>query len=360
MTSPDPAFADAAFEGVVVTAVRPAHRFDEPALERYLNGRVAGFDGPLAVRQFEGGQSNPTFVLASAGRRYVMRKKPPGKLLPSAHAVDREYRAMAALADSGVPVPRMLHLCTDDAVIGTAFYVMEHVAGRVLTDPMLPQMTADERTRLHGDLIDVLAKLHNVRPEAVGLADYGRPGNYYIRQIERWSKQYRASQTEAIPAMEKLIEWLPANVPADASSGIVHGDYRLGNCLVHPSEPRIVAVLDWELSTLGHPLGDVAYCCMPYRGDLGSLGSLVGSGLAANGIPSEAEFLERYCTRTGRDGIADWDFYMVFALFRIAAIVQGVYKRGLDGNASSESARSFGHMCRLRAEIAWEIAERER
>ena len=351
----EPPAADA---GVRLTPVRPAHRFDEAALERYLNAHVAGFAGPLAVRQFAGGQSNPTFVLESGGRTWVLRKKPPGTLLPSAHAVEREYRVMQALRDSGVPVPSMLHLCTERSVVGTEFFVMQHVAGRVLRDPLLPGMTPAERSRLYDDFVDVLARLHRVDPAAVGLADFGRPGSYYTRQVGRWAKQYKASETERIPAMERLIDWLPANVPADDATGVVHGDFRIENCVVHPEEPRILAVLDWELSTLGHPLGDVAYCCMPYRGQLGSsMGSLQGCSLAANGIPSEAEFLARYCRATGRGRIAHWDFYIVFALFRVAAIAQGVYRRGLDGNASSDDATTFRDACRSRAELAWGIVE---
>ena len=345
-------------DGVVLTPVRPQHRFDEAALERYLNARVEGFAGPLTVRQFEGGQSNPTFVVTSAGRDHVLRKKPPGKLLPSAHAVDREYRVMAALAGSGVPVPAMRHLCTDPAVIGTEFLVMERVEGRVFRDTRLPELPPDQRTRLYHDFIDILARLHGVDPEAVGLGDFGRPGSYYARQIARWSKQYEASATDDVPEMRRLIDWLPANVPADDSTGIVHGDFRIENCIVHPDEPRIVAVLDWELATLGHPLADLAYCCMAYRGHLGSsMGTLEGSATAVDGVPDEAEFVARYCARTGRGAIRDWDFYIAFALFRVAAIAQGVYKRGLEGNASSERAMTFGEACRNRARLAWRIVE---
>jgi aminoglycoside phosphotransferase (APT) family kinase protein len=345
-------------EGVELTAVRAAHRIDEAALQRYLANNLEGFTGDLTVRQFEGGQSNPTYLLADgAGHEWVMRKKPPGKLLPSAHAVDREYAVMKALAQTDVPVPQMALLCEDDSVVGTAFFVMEKVEGRVLTDVQLPSLKPAERRALYNDFIDTLAKLHTVDYRAVGLEAFGRPGSYYARQIGRWSKQYEGSRTDDIPAMDHLMRWLPANIPDDDETSVVHGDFRVGNCIIHPTEPRIVAVLDWELSTLGQPLGDVAYCCMGYHGALGSVGSLHGLDLKALGIPTEEEFLARYCEKTGRPGIENWTFYIVFALFRIAAIAQGVYKRGLDGIASSERATSFGDACRIRAELAWQMVE---
>ena len=345
-------------EGVELTAVRAAHRFDEAALQAYLAKHLDGFKGDLVVRQFEGGQSNPTYLLADgAGHEWVMRKKPPGKLLPSAHAVDREYTVMKALAKTDVPVPKMELLCEDESVVGTAFFVMEKVEGRVLTDVQLPSLTPVERRAVYNDFIDTLAKLHNVDYRAVGLEDFGRPGSYYTRQINRWSKQYEGSKTDDIPAMERLMQWLPANVPDDDDTSVVHGDFRIGNCILHPTEPRIVAVLDWELATLGQGLGDVAYCCMGYHGNLGSVGNLHGIDHAAMGIPTEQEFLARYCEKTGRPGIDNWTFYIVFALFRIAAIAQGVYKRGLDGIASSERAKSFGDACRIRAELAWSMVE---
>ncbi len=343
---------------VEITAVREAHRFDEAALARYLAANLDGFEGTLQVGQFEGGQSNPTFHLTSNGRRYVLRKKPPGDLLPSAHQVDREYRVMTALAESGVPVPRTHILCQDDGVIGTAFYVMEMVEGRVLIDPLLPSFSADERRALYDHFIEVLAKLHGVDYEAVGLGDFGRAGNYYTRQIGRWTKQYVASQTEDIPEMEALMEWLPANIPDSDQTTVVHGDYRIGNCVLHPTEPRIAAVLDWELSTLGHPLADVAYCCMGYHSATGTGDSFRGQDLAAMGLPSEQQFLDRYCALSGRDGIENWNFYLVFSLFRSAAIVQGVYKRGLDGNASSDRSKQFEGFCRARAGWAWALVDR--
>jgi len=340
-----------------LTPVRKAHRFDEAALDRYLRAHVAGYTGGLEVRQFEGGQSNPTFALRSGARELVLRKQPPGHLLPSAHQVDREYRVMHALRDTDVPVPRMYALCEDPSVIGTKFYVMEKVQGRVFTDLMLPGFTNDQRRALYRDLTRVLAALHSVDPVAVGLADFGRPGNYYERQISRWSKQYVASKTEEIEAMDRLMEWLPAHIPKSEETVIVHGDYRLGNVLLHPSEPRIVAVLDWELSTLGHPLADLGYVCMDYHADSYTTAGLSRPDLADFGIPSEQEFVADYCAFAGRDRIDDWDFYVIYNLFRSAGIIQGVYKRGLDGNASSATATGFKDVCRMRAERAWRLVE---
>jgi aminoglycoside phosphotransferase (APT) family kinase protein len=340
-----------------LTEVRPAHRFDEAALARWLRGRLPGFEGRLAVRQFEGGQSNPTFLLEAGGRRLVMRKKPPGALLRSAHQVDREYRVMKALRGTGVPVPETLILCEDDAVLGTPFFVMQYVEGRVIADTRLPGFAPAERAALYDDVIRVLALLHRVDPEAVGLGDFGRPGNYYARQISRWARQYEASRTEHIPEMEALIEWLPANVPDSEETRVVHGDYRIGNCILHPEQPRIVAVLDWELSTLGHPLADLAYFCQGYHGEATPGETLVGADLGALGIPAEKDVVARYCELTGRSGIEHWSFYMVFVMFRSAAIVQGVYKRGLDGNASSERAREFGALVHQRAQDAWALAQ---
>ena len=341
----------------LTTPVRAAHRLDEPALAAYLAVHVPELSGALEVCQFEGGQSNPTYLLSVGERRAVLRKKPPGELLKSAHQVDREYRVMHALRDSEVPVPRMLHLCEDPGVIGTPFYVMEWVEGRVIPDTSLPNLSPADRGALYDHLIRVLAALHRIDPAKVGLADFGRPGNYYARQISRWSRQYEASKTEEIPEMEALMAWLPANVPESDASGIVHGDYRVGNCIIHPTEPRVVAVLDWELSTLGHPLGDLAYFCQAWRGEATPGASLVGKDLEALGIPSEAQVVARYCELTGRERIENWNFYMVFVMFRSAAIVQGVYKRGLDGNASSETADQYGALVRQRALEAWALVD---
>jgi aminoglycoside phosphotransferase (APT) family kinase protein len=341
-----------------LTPVREAHRFDEAALGEYLAKQLPGWEGPFELSQFEGGQSNPTFLITAGEQRYVLRKQPPGQLLRSAHQVDREYRVISALAGSEVPVPRTWLLCEDRGVIGTPFYLMEWVEGRVITDSRLPNLTPAERTAAYDDFVRVLAALHRIDPLAVGLDGFGRPGNYYARQISRWSRQYEASRTDPIPEMDALIEWLPANIPESDETRIVHGDYRVGNCILHPSEPRIVAVLDWELSTLGHPLADLAYFCQPYRGEATPGASLAGVDLEALGIPDEPQVVARYCELTGRERIQDWDFYMVFVMFRSAAIVQGVYKRGLDGNASSERAREYGALVRQRAEEAWTLASR--
>jgi aminoglycoside phosphotransferase (APT) family kinase protein len=336
--------------------VREAHRLDVHALETYLTARLPGFAGPLEVRQFLGGQSNPTYHLGAASGDYVLRRKPPGKLLPSAHAVDREFRVIAALWTSGVPVPEALVLCEDPGVVGTAFYVMRYVAGRVLPELGLPGLAPAERRALWDDAIAVLARLHQVDWRAAGLADFGKPGNYYARQIHRWVGQYRASETEAIPAMERLIEWLPAHVPPDDTTTLVHGDFRIGNTIVHATEPRILAVLDWELSTLGHPLGDLAYLCTAFRLSAG-IDGLRGLDLAVLGIPSEAEVVARYCRLTGRDGIPGWEFYVAFALFRLAAICQGIMGRVRDGTASDPDARRRGERARPLAETAWAVVE---
>ena len=342
-----------------LTPVRAAHRFDERALGRFLQGELPDFPAgeSLVVRQFEGGQSNPTFLLAAGDREWVLRKQPPGDLLPSAHQVDREYRVMKALEATAVPVPRMYLLCEDPGVIGTRFYLMEKVEGRVFANPLMPEVSPEERTAVYRHLADVLAALHAVPAEEVGLASFGRPGNYYERQISRWSKQYVASRTEEIPEMDALMEWLPRHIPAAPETVVVHGDYRLGNAIVHPVEPRIVAILDWELSTLGHPLADLGYVCQTYHADEEDQHGLNRPNLGELGIPTEAEFVARYCDVAGRGRIENWPFYLVYNLFRSAAIIQGVYRRGLDGNASSETALGFAGYCRARAERAWELAD---
>ena len=334
------------------TEVREAHRFDVGALAAYLKHNAGGFAGALDVRQFDGGQSNPTFLVESPSGRYVLRKKPTGNLLPSAHQVEREYRVMAALVATDVPVPRMVCLCEDESVIGTAFYVMEFVDGRVFRDPQLPDLGRDERAAVYDDLNRTLARLHSVDYRALGLEDFGKPGNYFARQIGRWSKQYLAAQTEQVESMDRLIDWLPSNVPADDSTTIAHGDFRLENSIYHPSEPRLIAVIDWELSTIGHPLADLAYNCMPYHLMNPSIGGLVGVDFEVTGIPSEREYIDTYCRRTGRSGIESWPFYVAFAIFRLASISQGVYKRALDGNAASSQAATFKNICRLLADMA--------
>lgn len=341
----------------MLTPVREAHRFDEAALLAYLADRIHGFEGPLGTLQFQGGQSNPTFQLQAGSGTYVLRKQPPGTLLPSAHQVDREYRVMGALVDSGVPVPKMLCLCEDPSVIGAKFYVMERVEGRLFAETLAPGLSKEERGAIYRDLARVLAQLHAVHPEAVGLGDFGRSGNYCERQIRRWSKQYRATQTERIDAMERLMEWLPRNVPRQERAVIVHGDYRLANALIHPTEPRIVAVLDWELSTLGEALADLGYICQSYHVRSYEDDGLRNADLPSLGIPAEREFVAEYCRHAGRDGVDDWPFYLIYNMFRSAGIAQGVYKRGLDGNASSETALEYKDAARLRSETAWALAQ---
>jgi aminoglycoside phosphotransferase (APT) family kinase protein len=337
-----------------LVAVRESHRFDEAKLATYLEGHLEGFSAPVEVLQVEGGQSNPTFVLSANRRQWVLRKKPPGKLLPSAHQVDREHRVQAALQNSDVPVPTMYLYCDDPSIIGTEFYVMDFVQGRLISSAALPDFGPAERTAFYDDFIRVMAALHAVDYQAAGLEDFGRPGNYYDRQIARWSKQYLASKTDEIEPMENLMKWLPENVPGGDETTIVHGDFRIGNMIVHPTEPRIIAVLDWELSTLGHPLSDLAYSAIySYYGELQGKQDELGS----LGIPSEAEYLEKYCAASGRSDVPNWHFYVAFNLFRFAAIMQGVYKRGLDGNASSERAKMMGDICRARAQAGWKLVE---
>jgi len=334
------------------------HRFDIANLERYLRDHVEGFPGNLEVEQFKGGQSNPTFMLKAGPRRYVLRRKPPGKLLPSAHAVDREHRVITALHASGFPVAKTYCLCMDDAVIGTAFYVMDYVAGRVLWEPSLPHLPKDQRGAYFDELNRVIALLHSLDYASIGLADYGKPGNYIERQINRWTKQYRASETERIEAMENLIEWLPKNIPAGDETTIVHGDYRMDNVMFHPTEPKILAVLDWELSTLGHPLADFSYHCMTWRLTPGQFRGMMGVDFKALGIPTEQEYVESYCRRTGRDGIPNWDFYMAYNMFRLAGILQGIMGRVKDGTAASAHAMEQGKRARPMAEAGWQQVEK--
>ena len=338
--------------------VQDRHRFDIASLDRYMAAHVEGYRGPLDVQQFRGGQSNPTFLLVTPGERYVLRRKPPGKLLPSAHAVDREYRVITALRTAGIPVARSYALCEDDSVIGTAFYVMEFVQGRVLWDQALPGLEPAERRAIYEELNRVIATLHQVDYAAVGLSDYGKPGNYLARQIARWTKQYRASETEKIDAMERLMEWLPQHIPADDQTRVVHGDYRLDNVIFHPTQPRILAVLDWELSTLGHPLADFAYHCMSWRLAPGTFRGIAGLDLKALGIPSEEEYVAMYCRRTGRERIDHWDYYMAYNMFRLAGILQGIMGRVVDGTAASEHAMEQGKRARPLAEAGWRQVER--
>ncbi|MBV9776013.1 MAG: phosphotransferase family protein [Acetobacteraceae bacterium] len=341
--------------------VLPQHRFDEAALARYLRGRLPGFDGPVdgsvRVRQFQGGQSNPTFHLATPEGDYVLRKKPPGKLLPSAHAVEREYRIMRALEGSAVPVPRTRLLCEDATVIGTAFFVMDHVPGRVFPDRVMLAATPAERAAVYEDVARVLGALHRFDWRAAGLADFGRPERYLARQLERWSKQWEASKVEEMPEMEKLRAWLPARLPAEDESAIAHGDYRLGNFVLHPSEPRIVAVLDWELCTIGHPLADLGYACLTYHFPPGQDGLAGVLGIELPGLPDERAFVARYCAHAGREVPRDIGVFVVFSMFRFAAIVAGVYRRGLDGNAADTRALTYRERYREMAEQAWALAQ---
>jgi len=340
--------------------VAEKHRFDPAPLQAYLRAHVEGYSGKLQVEQFKGGQSNPTYRLSADGKRYVMRAKPgpAAKLLPSAHAVEREFRVISALAKANIPVPKTYALCEDEGVIGRAFYIMDCVDGRVLWDQALPGMSKRERGAIYDEMNRVIAALHQVDYAAIGLADYGKPGNYFARQIGRWSRQYQASETETIEAMDNLIAWLPNNIPPGDETTIVHGDYRLDNLVFHPTEPRILAILDWELSTLGHPLADISYHCMSWRIPPGPSRGIGGLDLAALGIPTEEEYVAAYCQRTGRDRIDNWDFYLAYNMFRLAAILQGIVKRAADGTAASAHALAAGARTRPMAELAWSYAQK--
>ena len=321
-------------------AVRDALRFDEDALDAWLRSNLDGYEGPLDVRQFKGGQSNPTYLLTAASGRYVLRRKPPGELLASAHAVDREFRVMRALHATGFPVPAAHVYCDNVSVIGTAFFVMQFLDGRIFWELDLPGLAPSERAAIYDSTNETIAKLHSIDPDAVGLGDYGKSGNYFERQISRWVRQYRASETQRIDTMDRLIDWLPAHIPDDDSSSLVHGDYRLDNIVIHAERPEVIGVLDWELSTIGHPLADFTYHLMLWHmGDIGiGAAGLAGRDLAALGIPDADAYLKRYCERTGRDGIADLPFYFAFNLFRLGAILQGIAGRVRDGTAASAQA----------------------
>ena len=337
--------------------VQAQHRLDEDRLGAYLCTHLPGFELPIVVEQFRGGQSNPTYSIVAGDRRYVLRKKPPGRLLPSAHAVDREYRVMSALHGTDVPVPRTRLLCEDESVIGTAFFVMDFVEGRVFWDQSLPELGNDERAAIFAEMNRVVAALHGVDYAHVGLADYGRPGSYLQRQIARWTQQYRGSATQTIAAMDKLIEWLPANIPPGEETRVVHGDYHLNNVIFHPVEPRIVAVLDWELSTLGHPLVDFAYHCLDWILPPDMLGRLGGVDVTALGIPTMEEYTQMYCRRIGRASIEHFEFYQAFGLFRIAGVHQGIVKRIEDGSVASPHARRVARPVFL-AELGWQQVEK--
>jgi aminoglycoside phosphotransferase (APT) family kinase protein len=343
----------------VTRPVAPPHAFDVARLETWLTGRLPGFGGDLHVEQFKGGQSNPTFLLTSGTHRWVLRRKPAGALLTSAHAVEREFRVIRALESTEIPVPKAHALCEDPAVIGSVFYVMDHVPGRIFWDPRLRGLERSERTSLFDEMNRVIAALHRVDPGAVGLSDYGRPGAYVERQIKRWTRQYRASETHRIEAVERLIEWLPRHLPPEMRTSIVHGDYRIDNVVFHPTEPRILAVLDWELSTLGDPMADFAYHCMNWRLPSSGFRGLFGVDVVSLGIPTEADYARKYFKRVGLDEPppATWVFYMVFNMFRLVGILQGVAARALQGNASSADAVAAGNRTRPLAEQAWALAQ---
>jgi aminoglycoside phosphotransferase (APT) family kinase protein len=335
-------------------AVAESHRFDEAALDAWMSANVEGYQGPMQVRQFKGGQSNPTYQLITPAKRYVMRRKPPGRLLPSAHAVDREFKVISALHPTGFPVPRPYGLCADDQVIGTMFYVMDMVEGRILWDQSLPDYQPAERHAIHMAALRTLADLHNTDYQAIGLSDFGRPGNYMARQIARWTKQYKASETQRLETIERLIVWLPQSVPEDDQTTIVHADYRLDNMVIHPTEPRVVAVLDWELSTLGNPLADFTYVLMQWVN--GSIAAI--PDLEAHGIPTMEEYVAEYCRLTGRAGLPDLNWYFAYNAFRLAGIVQGIVGRARDGTANSPQAAAMEARVPLLGEAAWKFAKK--
>lgn len=332
---------------------------DLKILGPYLEAHIDGFKGLERAKKFEGGQSNPTYLLTAQSGQYVLRRQPPGTLLKSAHAVDREYRVINALKDTDVPVARADHLCEDRDIIGSMFYVMSFEAGRIFWDPALHDLKNTQRTEIYDEMNRILAALHDINVKAVGLGDYGRPGNYFERQISRWTKQYRASETEYIPAMDKLIDWVSKNMPEDDGQvSLIHGDYRMDNIIFHPTDSKALALLDWELSTLGHPYADLAYQCMQLR--VGRDAVIAGLGdmdRKAHGIPTEAEYVAQYCDRRGIDNIPNWPFYVAFSFFRLAAILQGVLKRAIDGNASSQKAFDYGALAPQLAEMAMDIID---
>ncbi|MEI9926930.1 MAG: phosphotransferase [Sphingomonas sp.] len=343
---------DPAEANVGTVAVRPAHRFDEAALERWMAEHVEGFRGPVRVEQFKGGQSNPTYKLTTPARSYVLRRKPPGQLLKGAHAVEREAEVLTALGTTGFPVPRVHALCTDDDVIGTWFYVMDMVEGRIFWDATLPEIAADRRPDYFDAMNATISRLHRIDPESIGLGGFGRPGNYFARQIGRWSRQYLDdADAGRDPQMDRLIAWLPENIPPGDETSIVHGDFRLDNMIFHPTEPKVVAVLDWELSTLGHPLADFAYHAMMYHIPPHIVAGLAGADLAALNIPGEADYVAAYCRRTGRASIPAYEFYIIFNVFRLAAIFHGIKGRVIRGTAASaqaaERARAFPELAAI-------------
>lgn len=340
--------------------VSERQQFDVAALAAYLEDHVAGYQGGVpVVEQFKGGQSNPTFKLSVGQQHYVLRTKPgpAAKLLPSAHAIEREFRVMDALHRAGFPAARQYALCNDESIIGRAFYIMEFIEGRVLWDQALPGMTPGERGAIYDEMNRVIAHLHTIDYAAIGLADYGKPGNYFARQIERWTRQYQASVTEPIEAMDQLLAWLPAHIPPGEETSIVHGDFRIDNLIFHPTEPRILAVLDWELSTLGHPFADFSYHCMTWHIAPGQFRGIAGLDLQALGIPSQQDYIAAYAARTGKTiRLEDFNFYLAFNMFRLASIMQGIMKRYVDGTAASAQALESGKMARPMAELGWAYA----
>lgn len=349
-----------AADNIGTVPVRESHRFDEVALARWLDEHVEDFSGPLTVEQFKGGQSNPTYKLVTPGRAYVLRRKPPGKLLKGAHAIEREAKVLAALHRTGrFPVARVHGLCTDESVIGTSFYVMEMVEGRIFWDATLPEVAAADRP-VHFDAMNAtIAQLHGFDPEAIGLGDYGRAGNYFERQIALWTRQYLADEDAGRdPLMDRLIEWLPGHIPPGDETRVVHGDFRSDNMIFHPTEPRVVAVLDWELSTLGHPLADFAYHAMMYRMPPHIVAGLGGADLAALNIPSEADYVAAYARRTGRASLPGYDFAIAFSFFKIAAIFHGIKGRAMRGTAASAQAKERAAVLPELIRLAWEQAER--
>ena len=348
---------DQKFSGTLDT---PDHlKFDESALNRYMAKNVSGYEGPLSVKKFKGGQSNPTYLLTTPSKKYVLRRKPPGKLLPSAHAVDREYKIMTSLITQSFPVPKTYTLCEDEAVIGTAFFIMDFVDGRVLWDGRLPTCEKHERSSIYHAMVDILADLHMVDIEAAGLEGFGKHGDYFARQITRWSKQYKDSETDSIAAMDALIDWLPNNIPAKDETTLVHGDFRLDNMILDHKSPKVLAVLDWELSTLGHPLADFTYFLMAWHFPAEVRGGLMGQNLEELGIPTLDETIARYAARTGRAEITkDLNFCLAYNMFRLAAIIQGVYKRGLQGNASSKESLKTKDQIPALATMGWAYAQK--
>jgi len=333
--------------------VEERHRIDEASLDRWMQANVEGYAGPLTVAQFKGGQSNPTYRLDTPGRSYVMRRKPFGKLLPSAHAVDREFRVIAALGKQGFPVAKAYALCIDDAVIGAAFYIMSMEEGRVFWDPTLPSQTPEARRAIFTSKIETLALLHSYEPDAIGLGDFGKPGNYFARQVDRWTKQYKASETQLIPEIEKLIEWLPRTVPAQQKVAVVHGDYRLDNMIFHATEPRVQAVLDWELSTLGDPMADFTYLLMQW-----TMPGLQGVDLKALNIPTLEEAIAIYCAASGRPDIPDVNWYFSYNLFRLACITQGIAGRIRDGTAANAKAIETAKRTVPLSQASWDYAQK--